>query len=171
MRKQQKTEVLAFSTDWMPQGFTVEHLLNLPADMLWTMDLVNERLVEAVKVAERAIRRPAPSGGNVAWPSWIYTFDDLVGHKPEDREAPRSHVPRAQIDRMEEALLWQSKYLGQDEGPARVLRTYLRCKALRIPFDRACKKKGWPRATAYRSRDRAMTIIAYSLMRDGVKPR
>lgn len=171
MRKLRDTEVLAFSTEWMPEGFTVQHLMTLPADMLWTMEMVCDRLVEAVKTAERTIRRPSPAMTGTAWPSWIYTFDDLVGHKPEDKEPPRSNVPRERITRMEEALLWQAKYLGNEEAPARVLRTYLKCKAHRIPFDRVCKKKGWSRATAYRSRDRAMTIIAYSLMRDGVKPR
>lgn len=171
MKKKRSGEVIAFSTEWMPEGFTVEDLMTIPVERLWTMEMVADRLVEAVKVAERAIRRPAPSQGAIMWPSWIYTFDDIIGHKPEDRVEPRGNVPREVIDRMEEALLWQSQYLKAEDGPARVLRTYLRCKAYRIPFDKTCKRKKWSRATAYRARDRAMTIIAYSLMRDGVKPR
>lgn len=171
MTKSRRTEVVAFTTDWMPEGFTVDHLMTLPAEMLWTIDMVAERLIEAVRTAERAVKRPAPSQGHVAWPSWIYSYEDIMDHKPEDQAPPRGHATRGQIDRMEEAIQWQSQYLKAEDGAARVLRTYLKCKVYRVPFDKACKRKGWARATAYRSRDRAMTIIAYSLMRDGVKPR
>ncbi len=153
----------------LPRGFTLQDLARIEPHMLWDHKMVERRLIEAVTVAERAIRNPSPKGAGAAWPSWLYDFEDLAGQKAEDNPPPRT-VPRFRINEMEEAIQWQAKYLASYQGPARVLRTFLRCKAYRRSFAETVKRKGWSRATAYRARDKALTIIAFSLMRDRVSP-
>lgn len=153
----------------LPPGFSLADLARIEPHMAWDQKMVERRLIEAVVNAERAIRNPNPKGAVAAWPKWLYDAEDLAGQKAEDN-TPARVVPRFRITEMEEAIHWQAKYLCCHEGPARVLRTYLRCKAYRRSFSEMAKRKGWSRATAYRARDKALTIIAFCLMRDKVPP-
>lgn len=153
----------------LPPGFTLDDLARIEPHLLWDHKMVERRLVEAVTIAERATRNPSPKGTGALWPTWLYDGDDLAGQSADDNP-PARVVPRFRINEMEEAILWQAKYLANHEGPARVLRTYLRCRAYRKSFSQTVKRKGWSRATAYRARDKALTIIAFSLMRDGIPP-
>jgi hypothetical protein len=69
---------------------------------------------------------------------------------------------------MERVLAWQGTYLRAHPGPARVLALFLRCKVTRTRFSEAIRERRWSRSTAYAARDRALTLIAQGLNRDGV---
>lgn len=153
----------------LPNGFTLADLAKVPDDMIWDDKMVERRLIEAVRIAEAAVKSPRPKNAVAAWPSHLYDADDLLGQTPDESGAGRV-VPRFRITEMEEAIMWQAKYLKGHDGPARVLRTYIRCKVYRISFNEVVKQKGWSRASAYRARAKALSLIAYCLMRDGVPP-
>lgn len=169
MKRPQKINPGPLQVDWMPEGFSNEKLLALPKEMIWTVEMVQQRLVEAAVVAERTIRRPAPSQRASSWPEWLYDIDDLMGQDAADKH-PTAYIPRFQIDRAEQAMYWPSQYLREEPGAGRVLRAFIRAKAFKVPFSKVVRSRGWSRATAYRSRDRALSIIAMCLMRDGVEP-
>lgn len=91
--------------------------------------------------------------------------------------APRGHVPEECVWplRLVLAMLrddpetWPARYLGAFPGEREVLRVYLACLDRRGLFTRACNRRHWSRATAYRVIDRALRIIALGLARDGVQ--
>lgn len=120
----------------------------IPADC-WTPQLVADELL----IASDAFN---------GWPPIVDPDDP-----PRNR---RSYTPQ-QISRMERVLEWQIRYLrDQGDGPARVLRTYVRARATpKFSFGEAIKRRGWSRATAYRGRDKALAAIAMGLTADGVE--
>lgn len=154
---------------WMPEGFSTAQLLAVPAHMVWTPEMVQARLVEAARVVEATVRRPGPSKSANLWPQIVRDWADIMDHKAEDQRVVR-FISRAQINRMEEALLWPGRYLKDEPGAGRVLRSFLQARAFRRSFSHEIKAKGWSTGTAYRSRDRALSIIALCLMRDEVAP-
>lgn len=155
--------------DWIPPGFSAAQIAAVPVEEQWTADMVCWRLIDAAKTAEAVVGRPGPTQRSTAWPGIVRDFVDLMGHKAEDAERPRRYISRARIMRMEEALLWPTRYVS-DHRQRLVLAEFLRARAQRKSFTEAIKRRRWSRATAYRTRDRALAIIAMSLMRDGVKP-
>jgi hypothetical protein len=158
-----KTRARYLTIDWMPEGFTTAEMLALPQQMQWTPDMVRHRLLEAARVIEIITARPGPRGSITQWPEAVREWGDAG--RPS---AP--FVSRRQVARAEEAMRWPGLYLEEEPGAGRVLRVYLRSRAYRESFSRAVKSKRWSRATAYRMRDRALSIIALCLMRDGVRP-
>jgi hypothetical protein len=155
-----------------------EVVLGLHPDQVWTVDMVRDELVDAVRLCSRIGGRTGPSQKGSGWPETLKEWSDLLA-QVETNEVGKDQgrrplsATRAQISRMERAIRWQSTYLAGDqhEGLRRVLAVWLRCKARRgATFRDAIKRRGWSPATAYRCRDRALLVIALGLMVDGVKP-
>lgn len=134
---------------------------NVPEDVpLWTPDLVKKALAQAVRFAAVAAGATGPRAmGSVN-----------LGYELEYKEqaARALGLTAAEVTRLEDALLWQMRYLSQLPGPATVLKHWLRAKATRRPFGAAIKSNGWAARTAHRSVDRALGRIAIGLNADGV---
>lgn len=153
-------------TDYVPPA-------DVPTDQLWTADQVKDRLVEAARLIERTGGRVAPREPGSTMPDYSYDWGDLIGQSQSatlykgGNRVTIGASSRA-ISRCEQAMRWPIQYLEEVDGPRRVLRLFLRCRALRVPFNAAIKQKGWSRATAFRARDRALAIIAVGLIKDRV---
>ncbi|ABS14250.1 hypothetical protein I6H96_02645 [Brucella anthropi] len=149
-------------------------------DGLWLPKIVDERLVEAAKLAQRTAGPTGPREDGNAWPKFQREFLDwydeikdefgnIIGHvQTGEPEKKMPYIPARKISQMEAAIQWPMHYLKEHDGPRNVLSVYLRCKAYRKPFGQACKRLGWPRATAYRARDKALSLIAQGLNSDGI---
>lgn len=154
-------------------------------DGIWTRKVVEARLVEAARVIHRIAGRVGPRGYTPAWcievEAEALEFGEKVGllqagelgayeaRLAAERNRYIMGVSQAEMTRVEEAMLWPMRYLETYEGPRRALKLFLNCRAKRQQFGRACKARGWSRATAYRARDRALTIIAIGLTRDLIR--
>lgn len=92
-------------------------------------------------------------------------WDSVASQEPSRRR--RNYRP-SEVSQFERAILWPLEYLADQDGLARVLQLWLRCKIIRQPFDAALKEKKWSRATAYRHRDRALSIISQGLDAAGI---
>ena len=69
----------------------------------WTVEMVEERLVEAASVMRRLPSVRVPGYFNT-WPKMVVEFADRVGQQPEPMRLPPPSA--AAITRMEETLLW-----------------------------------------------------------------
>jgi hypothetical protein len=69
----------------------------------WTIEMVEERLVEAAEVMRRLPPVRVPGYFNT-WPTMFVEFADRVGQEPEPMRLPPPSP--AAISRMEETLLW-----------------------------------------------------------------
>lgn len=147
----------------------------------WTPKLVSERMVEAVRWATYSGGKVGPGGIKGSMPAFNPTLDDHLDEgwglpeaagddEPGDGKRLVVQATAAQITRHEAALLWPVRYLHPDyEGSARMLCLWLRCKVYRRPFEDEVKRRGTiSRATAFRLRDRGLSIISMGLDRDGV---
>lgn len=142
----------------------------------WTPKLVGERLVEAVKWAGRSAGPVGPAGLSTVRLAYLAHLDpdwgviEVAGDdRPEERQLRIPPTPR-QITAFEDALDWPRRYLCPEyEGSARILALWVRCKATRMAFNAAVKARGTiARATAFRLRDRGLSLIAQGLEREGV---
>jgi hypothetical protein len=160
-------------------------ILTDPRDMiaakdLWVPKMVEERLIEAVRIANYTAGSVGPRGYGSGLPGELVALlgqPENEGEKTwwerasiDSEEArPKRAISAQKVTKMEEAIRWPLTYLDGQDGPCRVLALYLRCKVTKgRPFNAAVKKKKWSRATAYRVRDRALSIIAQGLNRDRV---
>ena len=142
------------------------------AEGLWLPRLVEARLIEAVRLAHRTDGPVGPKQYGSAMPAILREFQDLVGVDIATLAAEKNPVKlgatSVQMTRMEATLRWPIEYLEDWPGPRGVLAVFLRCKAYRRSFRQACERRRWPRATAYRARDKALGLIAQGLNRAGV---
>ena len=147
----------------------------------WTPKRVGEAMTAALRWATYSGGKVGPAGLRGSMPSFIASLDDHLDEgwglpevagdeEPGDGKRLVVQATAAQITQHEAALLWSARYLCPDyEGSARMLGLWLRCKVYRRPFDDAVKRRGTiSRATAFRLRDRGLSIISTGLDRDGV---
>lgn len=138
----------------------------------WTPDLVAENLVIALRYLRR-MPGGGGSGGGDSWPRLLREAADYVqqlqgGETFAYRNASPLHLTADQVSRMNAVIEWQAIYLKQNDGPARMLALWLFCKTSRMKYREALSNARVPPATAYRARDRALSIIARGLERDQV---
>ncbi|WP_336801686.1 hypothetical protein [Kaistia sp. MMO-174] len=147
---------------------------------IWVPKLVERRLVGAARLINSIAGPVGPKGYGSGMPRYVHSeaeaFAAQIQMDEETRELDavarnrgRIRATSRDISLMEAALRWPVRYLAEAAEVRGVLAVYLRCKAYRTPFDGACKKRGWSRATAYRDRDRALALIAQALNKDGVE--
>lgn len=147
----------------------------------WTPKLAGDRFVTALRWATYTGGKVGPSGIRGSMPAFNATMDDHLDEgwglpevagddEPGDGKRLVVQATAAQISAYEAALLWPALYLyPAHEGSARMLCLWARCKVYRKPFDDVLKRRGTiSRATAFRLRDRALSVISIGLDKDGV---
>jgi hypothetical protein len=136
--------------------------VNHPA--LWTGELVRDRLVEAFEIDRRLPRDRMGKTGS-AWPAKpIHEFVDVVyWNEGEQRERVWESWERSagvspqEITRMETAFLWL-QWLPTEER--RNLEAWAFATATRRSVSAILRKRGLPRTSFYRLRDKAADSIA-----------
>lgn len=146
----------------------------------WTPKAVGEALTEAVRWAQHAAGRVGPGGfASSRLPEALLSLEDHAAAGwglPETTDDPNDLPPMrvlpspAKVAAMEAALDWPRRYLHPDHvGSATMLSLWIGCKVRKLPFGQTVAARGTiARATAYRLRDRGLSIIAQGLDRDGV---
>lgn len=142
----------------------------------WTVKLVQETLIEAAWHCKIAVRADMP--GYRAMPEFFLTGDERIAEgwdraleADEDEKARRirrRRISPARVSFLERAVIWPMTYLHDERDYARALQLWLGCKVSKRKFGEEVEQRGWSRATAYRDRDRALTIISVGLDRDGI---
>lgn len=147
----------------------------------WTPKLVGERLVAALRWAERASGRVGPAAIRSTMPTYLPTLEDHLAEGwglPEvagddgalERPMERHPTP-AEIDAHMQALSWVAEYLAKDHrNLAMLLQLWLLCRLGRADWKKTLQNWRVSRAHAYRLRDRALGMIAQGLERKGIKP-
>lgn len=119
----------------------------------WTVEMVEERLVEAATVMRRLPSVHVPGYFNT-WPSMVVEFADRVGQQPKPMRLPPPS-PGA-ISRMEEASGWLH---WLDPLDAKIV--WLRASGER--WKGVCWKVGLTRSAAHRHWQFALSVIALRL--------
>ena len=119
----------------------------------WTIEMVEERLVEAAAVIRRLPSVRVPGYFNT-WPKMVIEFADRVGQQPEPMRLPPPS-PSA-ISRMEEALLWLRWLDAEDAKMVWARSDGTSWKAI-------CWRFGISRATANRRWQYGLCLIAWRL--------
>jgi hypothetical protein len=134
---------------------------------------VARELIAAQRLTMRVVRADRPAGYGSAHPDIMVSFADLVGQAESGTAPAAARLPgytSLEVSRAEFALTWQSAHLRDRPGVARVVRVWLLCRAIRKPFRRECKRRGWSSATAYRRRDLGLSMIVSALNKAGAPP-
>jgi hypothetical protein len=142
----------------------------------WAPENVDARLIHAMRLVTASVGRVGPALEGRGSPEYVHDPLDIwfqqLAEDYERRKGEKNRVrlrPGAgEVSLMEKAIGWPMTYLDAHDGPRRVLKVWMLCKATRRPFSRACKKIGWARATASRRRWHAALLIATGLIRDRV---
>lgn len=119
----------------------------------WTVEMVEDRLVEAAVVTRRLPSVRVPGYFNT-WPKMVVEFADRVGQLPEPMRLPPPSA--AAIGRMEEALTWL-RWLEADDAKL------VWARADRTPWKAICWRFGIARATANRRWQYGLSAIAWRL--------
>lgn len=140
----------------------------------WTTDLVREALVEAAWLCVISV---SSGGGYRSMPEIFLSPSDRLALGwdaaiPADEEELQRRLRHkrspARVSFLERAMVWPATYLRDSPDEARMLQLWLRCKVSRRKFRDEVEQRKIARATAYRQRDRALTMISVGLDRDGV---
>jgi len=135
----------------------------------WTPQRVGEALSEALKWCAKSGGRVGPAGFGSGMPQIIMDdFDRLAEQWPLIRdtepEPMRRSFSAADVSRMERVLMWQAEYLSDRRDECKALNIWLICKVKRgLKYGEAISAAGMSRATAYRQRDKALSIIGQRL--------
>jgi len=119
----------------------------------WTVEMVEDRLVEAAVVMRRLPSVRLPGYFNT-WPKMLIEFADRVGQQPEPMRLPPPSA--AAISRMEESLQWLRWLEAED---AKLLWARADC----TPWKAICWQFGVARATAHRRYQYGLSVIAWQL--------
>lgn len=137
----------------------------------WTPKIVGEELIEAVGWAMRSGGRVGPAGFGSGMPQIMMTQMERIAEQWPllPNEPQRRAFAPARVSQMERILLWQTRYLMDSPIVAAELSTWLFCKIKKgARYGAVIERAGKSRATATRSKDRALALIAVGLTRDGI---
>lgn len=141
----------------------------------WTPEIVAETLVDAARWCLLTAGRTGPARVKSLMPDIDMSMADRLAEgwssvvgKDDERRLRRAFAA-GRISQLEWAIRWPIDYLDAEPGARRVLQLWLRCKVTRLRFDGEVKARKWSRATAYRQRDRALSLISVGLDRDRVR--
>lgn len=147
-------------------------------DGIWTPDLVGETLIEAGwlaivtegRVGPAQVRSLMPalqmSGPERLAAGWDFA---LAADDAELARRRRRSLSPPRVSFLLRAMEWPKNYLAEEPGAARLLQLWVACKTSRRRYAGELKRRGLARATAYRKRDKALSMIAVGLDRDGIK--
>lgn len=147
----------------------------------WTREIVEERLVEAIRIAQRSTGRVGPRGFGSGMPAYMHTAGELFAQQVMqdeedalkdvlDRNRGRMPPSTAQVSLAEQALRWPIEYVA-DEGERKAIGLWLLAKAVRRPWKALAKRRGINERTAGRRRDRAIGRIVIGLTKAGIEAR
>ena len=147
------------------------------AEVCWTVKTVQDVLIDAAwhsvrgaSVGPRGVRSAMldfhPTGAERLAEGWSYAIE-LDEEEEIKRRQNRRRLTPARVSFLERAAAWPMEYLADDPERARVLQLWLRCKVSK-KFGAEVDRVGMARATAYRQRDRALTILSVGLDRDEI---
>lgn len=146
-------------------------MIYTPVDSnVWTPKIVGEILIEMTRWLTLYGGHIGPSRLRSAMPELHMELADRLGagwssvQENEVTSRRRSYRPY-EVSLFERAIEWQGAFLIAEQGAARVLALWLRCKISKLKFDAEIKRRGWSRGTAYRKRDQALSAIALGLTR------
>ena len=146
----------------------------------WTVEEVQNRLLECARDMERVTSAPGPSQKMTFWIDWqlfrgVTDFERNVmaeGVREKKRAPARGRfvLDARAHSRIAEALEWPMRYLADHDDERKALQVWAWCKARREPFSQYYRIACDHRSTAYRRRDGAFEIILAGLKKDGVQP-
>jgi len=113
----------------------------------------------AIRLTHRTAGAVSPRIASMAWPAFDREF-------AEDQPVPR-RATTTELAIAERAIRWQARYLIWFDEPRAALNLWLRCKLFGRPFRDEIAGR-WSKSEAYRLVDRAASLIAMGLNRDGV---
>lgn len=146
----------------------------------WTVEEVENRLLECARDGERVISAPGPSQRVTFWidAQLFRGVTDFERNAMAEGIRERKRAPargRFVLDaqahsRISEALEWPMRYLADHDDERRVLQVWGWCKANRESFSRWHRVACEHRSTANRRLSRSFEIILTGLIRDGARP-
>jgi len=144
----------------------------------WTPELVEERLIEAVRFAGRIAGRVGPAGIGSGMPDFRPTIEDFLEEgwglpaPPDEEEETTPALPSPeQVTRMIAALSWVADLLAPDHpGRARAVNAWIFAQAHYRPFAKVARERGLSRSFAYTMRDQGLSILSQKLQASGVPP-
>lgn len=146
----------------------------------WSREIVFDRIEAAIKLVQRATGRVGPKGYGSAMPAYLYSQLDLWYQQTQtDEEREKGDFARNRVVRpattheialAEEALEWPKRYVG-DENARAALHLWMLSCAVRVPFKKVLHRRGIAQRTGIHRRDRAIALIVYGLVIDGVEVR
>lgn len=146
----------------------------------WTVEEVENRLLECARDGERVISAPGPSQRVTFWidAQLFRGVTDFERNAMAEGIRERKRAPargRFVLDarahtRIAEAVEWPMRYLADHDDERRVLQVWGWCKANRESFSRWHKLACGNRSTANRRLARSFEIIMIGLVKDGARP-
>lgn len=138
----------------------------------WDVDLVKDRLVDAIRLVQRTAGRVGPRGHGRTMPDYEYSSIDRWyqqtqeawerEHGDRERNRPTIGASAEEIREADEALGWIPRFVSLEQV-RRALNTWLLAKATRRPWKKVTKELGLVHRTAIARRDRALALIVYGL--------
>jgi hypothetical protein len=146
---------------------------------VWTPDLVEKRLVDAIRLRERTMGRVAPRAYGTGSPNYLHDAMDRWFQQMQEEEERRANAAErnrvrlgataAEVANADYALLWPISYLRSDLKALVALNCFLFAKAKRLKsWQRYAERQGVPRATAKRHKARAIVTICLGLAEDSI---
>jgi len=139
----------------------------------WCGDLVEERLIFAIRLVQRTAGRTGPRGFANSMPPVLREWGDLIGVEAEPANDGKrvylSATPR-QVTLADAALSWAPHYLAAHPNELAAINLWLLAKAVRRPWQAMAKKRGIAVPTAKDRKARALSYIVQGLIKDGVPP-
>lgn len=144
----------------------------------WTPDLVEARLVDAVRWMRFSGGGVGPASIRSAMPIFIPSLRDFAeegwglperADEDEDLETRERPPTLEEIAALEDALTWVGGIIApRDIDMARAVNAAVFAKAYDIPFTAVIRRRRMDRRTAYRLRDRGLSVISVVLDQRGV---
>ena len=151
-----------------------------PVERRWTVEEVQNRMIEAARHHERFIAKAGPRQKLTFWIDWrlfrnMDSFDrnaQAEGIREKTREPDRhgGGATGLEISRVMEAIEWPMRYLREHDDERAIISVWFWCEARNESFSRWHKQACAHRSTAYRRRDRGFELILAGLIRDRVSP-
>ena len=139
----------------------------------WSGDLVEERLIFAIRLVQRTAGRTGPRGFGNSMPPVLREWSDLIGVEAEPADVGKrvylSATPR-QVTLADAALAWLPHYLSPRPNELAAINLWLLAKAVRRPWQALARKRGIAVPTAKDRKARALSLIVQGLIKDGVHP-
>ena len=143
----------------------------------WTPEVVEARLIEAVRYVQRVGGRAGPAGYISLMPEFRPTLEDFLAEGwplPDDDEeagetAMMLQLPAHAVSQRLAALVWVADLLAPSHlGYARAVNAWIMARVYNLPFKVVLRDRKIGRQVAYTHRDRGLALLSVRLDRAGV---